>query len=175
MRDDLLLSGGDDGVIQAWPTSENRLVHLAEARLPRVVKAAGAGNDWLFLLNIGRFDEACTKARSLVESATQDRSSHRLWWIATVIADTLDEVRQRHDGLLTLAELAIQTAIEIAEKPDGFLYSTLARVWCVKGDLQQAVAWQTKAFEVTPEYRVGDRQLHAERLEEFRKRAAGGR
>jgi hypothetical protein len=172
-RDDLLLSGGADGAIQAWPTSVDQLLALAKARLPREGTASGSANNWVFLLQAGRLDEAHERSQRMVDDTIRDGSSKRLWWIANMIVS--QSPKMRHAGLLAVAEHAITKAIELAQLPDDFMFATTARLWFCKGDVQKAIEWQIKSVEATPRYRVGDRLLHEEELAAYRKLLPTGR
>ena len=174
-NDALLLSGGADGAIQCWATSVDRMVELAEARRPKEVAFSGSANPWVFLLRTNRFDEAYEKGLTMLADPVTSQNPKTLWWMAWMIVQPGCDAPVQYPRMLEIAERAAARSLELAKPPDEWMLATMARVWWCKGDLAEAVEWQTRAVDATPTYRTHDRRRLLETLTEYRSKLPTGR
>ena len=122
-----VLTGGNDGAIQAWPTSVDDLIDLARERVAGLQVEPGR-----------------SLADRTVDQAVAERDAVRLNRIAWRIVDTAAAINKRN---LVLALRAAEKAVELTQEKNGNMLDTLARVWFWKRDHKQAIALQGKAVE----------------------------
>src|SRR5262249_35657559 len=111
----LLLTAGDDGAIQAWPTDAATLLAIARKKVSRVESGTPSICRYLGLLKKGHVVGAAAAGKEIVDTAIAIRDARALARIAWDIVDPGAADRPRD---LDLAERAIRACFEI-EPVDG--------------------------------------------------------
>jgi len=166
--DELLLSGGDDGAIQSWPISVERLIALAEARRTTVHHVDGDGDDFEFLVVNERFAEALALGERSVTTAIEAGNHRKLVFLARTITLPARKVPPRSPELLRLAARAAEQALQLAETPDFGYFEVMARVCWWQADLEAAVRWQERALASCAPHQLAVRTRLENVLGEYR-------
>ncbi len=126
------------------------VVVLVEQALERAPKAAESLGAWKFLglLHLGQYDVAYAFAAKLVDETAKD-SADALNQIAWTIVDPAASWLQKRDFALALR--AAERANKITEEKNPSILDTLALVHFDLGHVDQALALQEKAVELTSE------------------------
>ncbi len=117
-------------------------------------------------LKEGKFEEAYTAANELVSGPYKD-NAEMLNVIAWSIVDPAAEVKTKD---LAVAFKAAQRADELTKSQDPGIVDTLARVHFEKGDVQKAIALQTKAVALANDEKM--KKALQESLDEYKSKAA---
>ena len=119
-------------------------------------------NKFSMLLTRGREEQAYEFARAAIVGPLHNDAS-MLNELAWSILD--EEGLEKRDFKLALA--AARRAEELTQGQDPAILDTIARAYQCLGDLNQAIAFQTRAVELAPE--DSERTQYAEKLVEYRK------
>jgi thiol-disulfide isomerase/thioredoxin len=139
-------------------------IRAAAERHATSIRARAAFDEYVTLMRLtADYDGAYVIGRKLVESLARDDAG-TLNAVAWLIVDP-DAMPARQD--LSLALAAAERACELTEWKDPAILDTLAKVHFDKGNLDAALKWQERAFELV----AGEGPFAAEiaqRLEQYR-------
>ncbi len=134
-----------------------------EARMPAAKSQIDAFR-WRIYSMTGQADKAIALARPLIEKAIAEKNAMALNDYSWTMVDP-DGPFPKDKVDIELALQAATKAVEFTNEKDGAIIDTLARVYFVKGNIDKAIEWQTKAVAVAP---AGMKEQLEEVLDEYK-------